>query len=63
MCVCVCVCVGPEGLEAPAEVLNEKAVAVIRRVQEKLTGLDFGADRVLDVPAQVSWSSGSTDTP
>lgn len=45
---------GPEGLEAPAEVLNEKAIAVIRRVQDKLTGLDFGADCVLDVPAQVS---------
>lgn len=40
-------------MEAPAEALNEKAVAVIRRVQDKLTGLDFGNERPLDVPSQV----------
>ena len=40
-------------MEAPAEVLNEKAIAVIRRVQDKLTGLDFGNDKPLDVAAQV----------
>ncbi|KAM3569626.1 hypothetical protein VYU27_008290 [Nannochloropsis oceanica] len=45
--------VGPEGMEAPAEVLNEKAIAVIRRVQDKLTGLDFDNDVALDVPEQV----------
>ncbi|EQC27376.1 FKBP12-rapamycin complex-associated protein [Saprolegnia diclina VS20] len=32
---------GPEGAGAPREALNEKAVAVIRRVQAKLTGRDF----------------------
>jgi FKBP12-rapamycin complex-associated protein len=40
-------------MEAPAEVLNEKAIAVIRRVQDKLTGLDFDNDVALDVPEQV----------
>jgi serine/threonine-protein kinase mTOR len=40
-------------VEAPAEVLNEKAVAVIRRVQDKLTGLDFGNDQPLAVAEQV----------
>lgn len=45
--------VGPEGLEAPAEVLNEKAIAVIRRVQDKLTGLDFDNEEALDVAEQV----------
>lgn len=44
---------GPEGLEAPAEVLNEKAIAVIRRVQDKLTGLDFDNDEALEVADQV----------
>lgn len=44
---------GPEGVEAPAEVLNEKAIAVIRRVQDKVTGLDFDNEEPLDVPAQV----------
>jgi FATC domain len=33
---------GPEGAGAPPEALNEKAIAVIRRVQDKLTGRDFG---------------------
>ncbi|OQR94007.1 phosphatidylinositol kinase (PIK-L1), partial [Achlya hypogyna] len=42
---------GPEGAGAPREALNEKAVAVIRRVQAKLTGRDF--DDVAD-PLSVS---------
>ena len=29
---------------APAEALNERAVAVIRRIQAKLTGRDFAED-------------------
>lgn len=45
---------GPEGTGAPREALNEKAVAVIRRVQAKLTGRDFEGEREpLDVSAQV----------
>ncbi|GAB9472031.1 FKBP12-rapamycin complex-associated protein [Globisporangium polare] len=45
---------GPEGTGAPREALNEKAVAVIRRVQAKLTGRDFeGEKEPLDVSAQV----------
>eukprot|EP01041_Mallomonas_annulata_P001944 gene1944-3771_t len=32
---------GPEGADAPQEELTEKAVAVIRRVMDKLTGMDF----------------------
>lgn len=47
--------VGPEGAAVPREALNEKAVAVIRRVQAKLSGRDFeGQDgEPLDVAAQV----------
>ncbi|KAL4134546.1 hypothetical protein PRIC2_004843 [Phytophthora ramorum] len=46
---------GPEGIEAPRVALNEKAVAVIRRVQAKLSGRDFEGDggEPLDVSAQV----------
>jgi serine/threonine-protein kinase mTOR len=40
-------------VEAPAEVMNDKAIAVIRRVQDKLTGRDFANDTPLDVAAQV----------
>lgn len=43
---------GPDGDAAPAEVLNERAVAVIARVSNKLTGRDFD-NEVLDVTAQV----------
>ena len=32
---------GEEGVEAPIEALNEKAVAVMARVEDKLTGCDF----------------------
>lgn len=45
---------GPEGIAAPRVALNEKAVAVIRRVQAKLSGRDFEGDgEPLDVSAQV----------
>ncbi|KAL7994292.1 putative serine/threonine-protein kinase ATM [Plasmopara halstedii] len=46
---------GPEGIAAPRVALNEKAVAVIRRVQAKLSGRDFEGDGgdPLDVSAQV----------
>ena len=43
---------GPEGAAAPRSALNQKAVAVIRRVQSKLTGRDFD-NETLDVSAQV----------
>lgn len=43
---------GPEG-SAPQEALNAKAVKVIRRVQSKLAGLDFGNDEPYDVDTQV----------
>ena len=44
---------GPEGGSAPPEALNEKAVKVIRRVQDKLAGLDFANDEPYDVDKQV----------
>ncbi|KAE9041787.1 Serine/threonine-protein kinase [Phytophthora rubi] len=46
---------GPEGIAAPRVALNEKAVAVIRRVQAKLSGRDFEGEggEPLDVSAQV----------
>ncbi len=42
---------GAEGTSVAAEALNERAVAVIRRVNAKLTGRDFGEvrERVLRV--------------
>ncbi|KAG9394146.1 Serine/Threonine-protein kinase TOR [Carpediemonas membranifera] len=46
---------GIENDDIPAE-LNEKAVAVIRRVQDKLTGFDFrnvAGDKALDIGEQV----------
>lgn len=43
---------GPEGSAAPAEALNERAVAVIARVQAKLSGRDFPGE-TLTVPEQV----------
>jgi len=36
------------------EALNEKAVRVIRRVQDKLTGTDFGKEHLSEEPLQVS---------
>jgi len=38
---------------AHEEALNEKALKVIRRVQDKLTGTDFGDDEATDVADQV----------
>lgn len=43
---------GPEGSAAPSEMINAKAVSVINRVSNKLTGKDFG-DSVLTVKDQV----------
>ena len=40
-------------LEAPEEVLNGRAVAVIARIHSKLTGKDFGEHVTLDVQSQV----------
>eukprot|EP00190_Bangiopsis_sp_CCMP1999_P004479 CAMPEP_0198732994 /NCGR_PEP_ID=MMETSP1475-20131203/41709_1 /TAXON_ID= ORGANISM="Unidentified sp., Strain CCMP1999" /NCGR_SAMPLE_ID=MMETSP1475 /ASSEMBLY_ACC=CAM_ASM_001111 /LENGTH=975 /DNA_ID=CAMNT_0044496211 /DNA_START=30 /DNA_END=2954 /DNA_ORIENTATION=+ len=49
--------VGPEGvLNAETEyqdAVNQRAVAAIQRVSNKLTGRDFDYSEVLDVPAQV----------
>ena len=46
--------VGNEGVEGEMpEVLNQKALSVITRVSNKLTGRDFGEDEVLDVAQQV----------
>eukprot|EP01137_Pigoraptor_chileana_P037293 Opistho-2@34170 len=39
--------------ENKPEVLNERAVTVIARVQAKLTGRDFAPNETLDVPTQV----------
>lgn len=35
---------GPDGMDAPTEAVNERAVAVLRRIQAKLTGRDFSDD-------------------
>ena len=41
-------------MEAPKEALNEKAIKVINRIKDKLTGRDFPPENhVLSVPAQV----------
>merc|ERR1711988_1676456 len=49
--------IGPEGNNIQSrkaqDVLNKKAMGVIRRVQDKLTGLDFGNYEALDVSTQV----------
>lgn len=44
---------GAEGTSVAAEALNERAVAVIRRVNAKLTGRDFGENETFEVPDQV----------
>ena len=46
---------GEEGVLAPQEAQNEKALAVVRRVQDKLTGRDFASTggEVLGVEEQV----------
>ncbi|ELU01654.1 hypothetical protein CAPTEDRAFT_155489 [Capitella teleta] len=35
------------------EALNKKAIAILHRVRDKLTGKDFGSEQSVDVPAQV----------
>ena len=39
--------------EQEPEALNKKALDIIHRVRDKLTGRDFSHDDVLDVPEQV----------
>ncbi|XP_050412148.1 serine/threonine-protein kinase mTOR [Patella vulgata] len=41
------------GDNVPAEVLNKKAIDIINRVRDKLTGRDFGTDDPVDVKNQV----------
>ncbi|PWA15651.1 hypothetical protein CCH79_00020180, partial [Gambusia affinis] len=41
-----------DGLVQP-EALNKKAIQIINRVRDKLTGRDFSHDDTLDVPTQV----------
>lgn len=41
-----------DGLVKP-EALNKKAIQIINRVRDKLTGRDFSHDDTLDVPTQV----------
>ncbi|CAM9878518.1 unnamed protein product [Discosporangium mesarthrocarpum] len=45
--------VGHEGESAAPEALNEQAMKVIQRVQDKLAGLDFGNSQPYDVNKQV----------
>ncbi|KAM7310675.1 target of rapamycin [Ixodes scapularis] len=42
-----------DGEAAQPEALNKKALAIINRVRDKLTGRDFAPDETLDVPEQV----------
>lgn len=44
---------GPEGSSAPQEAIDAKAWEVIRRVQDKLAGLDFGNEQPYRVNIQV----------
>ncbi|XP_041377661.1 serine/threonine-protein kinase mTOR-like isoform X2 [Gigantopelta aegis] len=49
---------GPEvgdgsGENLPTEVLNKKAIAILNRVRDKLTGKDFGTDEPIDAKKQV----------
>mmetsp|Transcript_2085 Transcript_2085/g.2756 ORF Transcript_2085/g.2756 Transcript_2085/m.2756 type:complete len:124 (+) Transcript_2085:502-873(+) len=44
---------GEEGVEAPIEVLNEKALSIMSRVDDKLTGCDFEDAGLLSVEDQV----------
>ncbi|KAL5013659.1 hypothetical protein ScPMuIL_007929 [Solemya velum] len=49
----------PEGSESAggdnsqAEVLNKKAISIVHRVRDKLTGRDFSSDDSIDAPKQV----------
>lgn len=40
-------------LGVPTEALNKKAIAIINRVRDKLTGRDFSSKEAVDVPTQV----------
>mmetsp|Transcript_9353 Transcript_9353/g.10780 ORF Transcript_9353/g.10780 Transcript_9353/m.10780 type:complete len:198 (+) Transcript_9353:1-594(+) len=44
---------GPEVIEGNSSVLNQRALKVIKRVNDKLIGRDFGNDESLDVASQV----------
>lgn len=44
---------GGVGVTAEPEALNEKALEIVNRVRDKLTGRDFSANETLDVPSQV----------
>jgi len=54
-CGCCC-CVHRASVVARSEPeeLNKKAVTIISRVRDKLTGRDFGSGDPVDVPTQVS---------
>ena len=39
--------------QQPAEALNRKALDIIQRVRDKLTGRDFDRDDMLDIAEQV----------
>ncbi|KAJ8022045.1 Serine/threonine-protein kinase mTOR [Holothuria leucospilota] len=41
------------GDAVPTEALNKKAIAIINRVRDKLTGKDFSSKEAVDVPTQV----------
>ncbi|KAG0305001.1 phosphatidylinositol kinase- protein kinase tor1 [Dissophora globulifera] len=43
----------PRQLESQPEQLNQRAVTILTRVTNKLTGRDFNPDQTLDVPMQV----------
>lgn len=42
-----------DGENGQIEKLNKKAISIIERVKDKLTGGDFGFEETLDVPEQV----------
>lgn len=41
------------GDNSQSEVLNKKAISIVNRVRDKLTGKDFPTDEPIDVPTQV----------
>ena len=43
----------PDSDPALSEVSNQRALKVLRRVREKLTGFDFSTKTAVDVPTQV----------
>ena len=44
---------GVQGMPHPPEALNKKALDIIQRVRDKLTGRDFDPKELLDVAKQV----------